>query len=151
MKTLSNLKIGIGIFLLSLAIEPAFSQEFCTCNLQRETEWDSDTLIYSVGLTVFPESRVHRMYFAVAQDEDETYYIQSNMSDKLYEFSKADHSVSDQWGEFGRAVSLRKAILEIISEDMFRVQCPGVYLDNRTYDFSSILTYTESSVLLKAR
>jgi hypothetical protein len=140
MKMVINLTLSVEFFLI-LAAQPAFSQDFCTCNLQRETAWDSDTLIYSAGLTVFPESRVHRMYFAIAQDEDDIYYIQSNMSDKLYLFDKADHSVSDQWGEFGRAVSLRKAILEIISEDMFRVQCSGVYLDNRTYDFSSILTY----------
>ncbi|MEM9675173.1 MAG: hypothetical protein AAF992_21445 [Bacteroidota bacterium] len=141
MKTVLNLTRGIGILILIMTFQSAFSQDFCTCNLQRETAWDSDTLIYSAGLTVFPESRVHEMFFVVAQDDDDIYYIQSNKSDKLYLFDKADRSVSDQWGEFGRAVSLRKAILEIISEDMFRVQCPGVYLDNRTYDFSSILTY----------
>ncbi|MEM9834793.1 MAG: hypothetical protein AAF944_29505, partial [Bacteroidota bacterium] len=109
-----------------------------------ETEWDSDTLIYSADLTVFSESRVHELFFAIAQDEDQTYYIQSNVNPKLYIFSKEDHSVSDQWGEFGRAVSLRKAILEILGEDMFRTQCQGVYLDKRTYDFSSILTYLDA-------
>ena len=137
-----NLTLSIA-FLLIIAMPSAFSQDFCTCNLQRETAWDSDTLIYSAGLTVFPESRVHKMFFAIAQDEDKIYYIQSSISEKLYLFDKTERSVSDQWGEFGRAVSLRKAILEIISEDMFRVQCPGVYLDNRTYDFSSILTYLD--------
>lgn len=143
MKKLFTLKQFVGAILLTVTMLPAYSQEFCTCNLKRETEWDSDTLIYSADLTVFSQSQVHELYFAVAQDEDNTYYIQSNVSDKLYMFSKADRSVSDQWGEFGRAVSLRKAILAIVAEDMFRVQCRGVYLDDRTYDFSSILTYLD--------
>ena len=129
------------MLLIALTLQPALSQEFCTCNLQRETDWDSDTLIYSAGLTVFPESRVHQFYFVVAQDENEVYYIQSDISDKQYVFFKDDRSVADQWGAFGNAVSLRKALLEILSKDMFSVQCPSVYLDNRTYDFSSILTY----------
>ncbi|WKN42342.1 hypothetical protein [Tunicatimonas pelagia] len=141
MKKLTNLTLGIGILFFSFTAQSGFAQDFCTCNLERETEWDSDTLIYSAALTVFSESSVRELYFAIAQDEDQTYYIQSNVSPKLYIFSKADRSVSDQWGEFGRAVSLRKAILEIIGEDMFRTQCQGVYLDKRTYDFSSVLTY----------
>lgn len=140
MERLPILKSGLLILLILLVVKPVFSQEFCTCNLQRETEWDSDTLIYSVGLTVFPESRVHKLYFAIAQDEEEIYFIQSNISDKHYVFFKDAHSVEDQWGSFGRAVSLRKALLEILSKDMFGVQCPNIYLDNRTYDFSSILT-----------
>ncbi len=141
MKKLSSLKLGIGALFFIFTMQSGFAQDFCTCNLARETEWDSDTLIYSADLTVFSESRVHELFFAIAQDDNQTYYIQSNVSPKLYIFSKADRSVSDQWGEFGRAVSLRKAILEILGEDMFRTQCQGVYLDKRTYDFSSILTY----------
>ena len=142
MKKVTRLMLGIGVLILVLAVQSGIAQDFCTCNLERETEWDSDTLIYSANLTVFSESRVRELYFAIAQDEDQTYYIQSNVNPKLYVFSKADRSVSDQWGEFGRAVSLRKAILEIIAEDMFRTQCQGVYLDKRTYDFSSVLTYS---------
>nr|WKN35526.1 hypothetical protein K4G66_24430 [Tunicatimonas sp. TK19036] len=145
MERLYKMKLGCFLFLFSLAMSPAFSQEFCTCNLQRETDWDSDTLLYSVGLTVFPESRVYQFLFAVAQDEEKVYYIQSDISDKQYVFYKADRSVEDQWGSFGYAVSVRKALLEIVSKDMFGVQCPSIYLDNKTYDFSSILTYNYHS------
>lgn len=142
MKNLINHgKWGVVALLISLFGHTAFSQEFCTCDLKRVTDWDSDTLIYSAGITVFPDAQVHELYFAIAQDEDQVFYIQSNVVDKQYVFYKADHSVADQWGTFGQAVSLRKALLEILSKDIFGVQCPNIYLDNKTYNFSSILTY----------
>lgn len=116
------------------------AQDICTCNLERLTPADSDTSVFSANISVFPEAEVIEVFFAIAGDENGTYQIQTNISDKAYSYDKETNVVSDSWGDFGRAASVKKSLLEVLSKDLMRVQCPNIYLDNQTYDFSSILS-----------
>lgn len=126
-------------FLLSA---PAWSQEFCTCNLQRLTAADSDTLVYVAAISVFPEAETKEVYFAVDGDEETgKFRIRTNISDKAYAYDKDSNVVSDSWGDFGKAASIKKSLMEVLSKDLMRVHCSNIYLDRRTYDFSSILSY----------
>ena len=132
-------------YLLSLLIAPIFataawSQEFCTCNLERLTPADSDTSVFSASISVFPEAEIHEVYFAVAGDDQGIYQIQTNISDKVYAYDSDTNIVSDSWGDFGRAASIKKSLLEVLSKDLMQAYCKNIYLDNRTYDFSSILS-----------
>lgn len=132
-------------YLLSLlvafaTISTAWSQDFCTCNLQRLTPADSDTSVYSASISIFPEADVQEVYFAVGGDEQGIYQIQTNISDKIYSYDKDTNVISDSWGDFGRAASIKKSLLEILSKDLMQAYCENIYLDNRTYDFSSILS-----------
>lgn len=138
------LAIASSALLLS---STAWAQDFCTCNLERLTPADSDTAVYSAAISVFPEAEVHEVYFAVAGDEQGIYQIQTNISDKVYAYDKDTNVLSDSWGDFGKAVSVKKSLLEVLSKDLMSVHCANIYLNNRTYDFSTILssirTYSE--------
>ena len=130
--------IGLSVLLTS----PAWAQEFCTCNLQRLTSADSDTLVYIAAISVFPEAETQEVFFAVDGDEETgDYRIRTNISDKVYSYDKDSNLVSDSWGDFGEAASIKKSLLEVLSKDLMRVHCSNIYLDNRTYDFSSILSF----------
>lgn len=118
----------------------AWAQDFCTCNLERLTPADSDTSVYSASISVFPEAEVIEVYFAVAGDEQGVYQIQTNISDKVYSYDKDTNVLSDSWGDFGKAVSVKKSLLAVLSKDLMSVHCANIYLDNQTYDFSSILS-----------
>ena len=135
------LTITLGSLLLSSS---AWAQDFCTCNLERLTPADSDTSVYSAAISVFPEAEVHEVYFAVAGDEQGVYQIQTNISDKVYSYDKETNILSDSWGDFGKAVSVKKSLLEVLSKDLMSVHCANIYLDNQTYDFSSILSSTRA-------
>lgn len=131
----------LACFGLSLSA-PAWAQEFCTCNLQRLTAADSDTLVYVAAISVFPEAETQEVFFAVDGDEAEgEYRIRTNISDKVYSYNKDSNLVSDSWGDFGEAASIKKSLLEVLSKDLMSVHCSNIYLDNRTYDFSSILSF----------
>ncbi len=133
--------IGLSVLLTS----PAWAQEFCTCNLQRLTSADSDTLVYIAAISVFPEAEVQEVFFAVDGDEETgNYRIRTNISDKVYAYDKDSNVVSDAWGDFGEAASIKKSLLEVLSKDLMRVHCSNIYLDKRTYDFSSILSFAPS-------
>ena len=125
-----------------LLMSPAWAQEFCTCNLQRLTSADSDTLIYIAAISVFPEAEMQEVFFAVDGDEETgDYRIRTNISDKVYTYNKETNLVSDSWGDFGEAASIKKSLMEVLSKDLLRVHCSNIYLDKRTYDFSSILSF----------
>lgn len=128
------------VMIITLSSFVVQAQDFCTCNLERLTPADSDTLVFSASISVFPEAEVHEVYFAVAGDENGIYQIQTNISDKAYIYDKETNTVSDSWGDFGKAASVKKSILEVLSKDLMRVQCGNIYLDNKTYDFSSVLS-----------
>ena len=121
-------------------VATAWSQDFCTCNLQRLTPADSDTSVFSASISIFPEADIQEVYFAVAGDEQGVYQIQTNISDKVYSYDRDTNVVSDSWGDFGRAASIKKSLLEVLSKDLMQVYCTNIYLDNQTYDFSSILS-----------
>ncbi len=129
--------IFASLFLLS---NVALAQDFCTCNMERLTEASSDTLVFSASISVFPEAEIHEVFFAVSGDGEGSYLIQTNISDKTYTYDKGDNRVADAWGSFGRAASVKKSLLEILSKDLMRVQCGNIYLDKQTYDFSSVLS-----------
>lgn len=130
------------IFLSALLTGPAWAQEFCTCNLQRLTSADSDTLVYVADISVFPEAETQEVYFAVDGDEETgEYRIRTNISDKVYAYNKETNLVSDSWGDFGEAASIKKSLMEVLSKDLMSVHCSNIYLDKRTYDFSSILSF----------
>lgn len=130
--------IGLSILLTS----PAWAQEFCTCNLQRLTSADSDTLVYMAAISVFPEAETQEVFFAVDGDEETgEFRIRTNISDKVYAYDKDSNIVSDAWGDFGEAASIKKSLMEVLSKDLMRVHCSNIYLDKRTYDFSSILSF----------
>ncbi len=130
--------IGLSLLLTG----PAWAQEFCTCNLQRLTSADSDTLVYIAAISVFPEAEMQEVFFAVDGDEETgEYRIRTNISDKVYAYNKETNLVSDSWGDFGRAASIKKSLMEVLSKDLLRVHCSNIYLNKRTYDFSSILSY----------
>lgn len=133
-------------YLLALLFVPffaasAWSQEFCTCNLERLTPADNDTSVFSASISIFPEAEIQEVYFAVAGDEEGIYQIQTNISDKIYLYDRNTNIVSDSWGDFGTAASVKKSLLEVLSKDLLESYCANIYLDNRTYDFSSILSY----------
>lgn len=129
----------LGILFITLFTTLAWGQKFCTCQLERITELDSDTIIYRASLTVFPEAAVQEVYFGIVQDEF-TYIIQTNMSDRQYIYDETAREVSDAWQSFGRAANLRSSLMAILSEDLFHVHCSNIYLDNKTHDFSTILS-----------
>ena len=128
------------ILAVLVASSTAWAQQFCTCNLEKVADIEGDTIIYSAAISVFPEAEVHEVYFAVAESEEGVYQIQSSQSEKGYFYDKNTNRVSDAWGDFGTAASIKKSILEVLSKDLFRGYCSNIYLDNRTYDFSSILS-----------
>ena len=125
---------------VALLCSSAWAQEFCTCNLERLTPADSDTSVYSASISVFPEAEIIEVYFAVAGDEQGIYQIQTNISDKVYSYDKDTNIVSDSWGDFAQAASVKKSLLEVLSKDLIQSHCSNIYLDNKTYDFSSILS-----------
>ena len=127
-------------FSTMLLASSAWAQDFCTCNLERLTPADSDTAVYSAAISVFPEAEVHEVFFAVAGDAQGVYRIQTNISDKVYSYDKDSNVLSDSWGDFGNAVSVKKSLLEVLSKDLMSVHCANIYLDNKTYDFSAILS-----------
>ncbi|MGB3777235.1 MAG: hypothetical protein WA960_02675 [Tunicatimonas sp.] len=130
------------IVLSALLTVPAWAQEFCTCNLQRLTSADSDTLVYVAAISVFPEAETQEVFFAVDGDEETgEFRIRTNISDKVYSYDKDSNVVSDAWGDFGEAASIKKSLMEVLSKDLMRVHCSNIYLDKRTYDFSSILSF----------
>ncbi len=129
----------LGILLMSLITTLAWGQKFCTCQLERLTALDSDTTIYRASLTVFPEAMVQEVFFGILQNES-VYFIQADISDRQYVYDETERNVSNGGRNLGRAVSLRNSLLAILSEDLFNVYCPYIYLDNKTHDFSSILS-----------
>lgn len=135
----------LGILFITLFATAAWGQKFCTCQLERITELDSDTIIYHAALTVFPEAVVQEVYFGIVQEES-TYIIQTNIGDRQYMYDEIAREVSDAWQSFGRAASLRSSLLSILSEDLFNVHCSNIYLDNKTHDFSTILTSIEEAL-----
>lgn len=125
------------LFLLSTA--PGWAQKFCTCQLERVSDKDSDTIIYRAALTVFPEAAVQEVYFGIVQEE-QSYYIESDVENRQYVYNASAREVSDPWRSYGRAPNLRSSLLTILSEDLFNVHCHDIYLDNQTHDFTTILS-----------
>ena len=134
------MKYVLSFVLLAVISTTAWSQDFCTCNLQRLTPADSDTSVFSASISIFPEADNQEVYFAVSGDEQGIYQIQTNISDKVYAYDRDTNVVSDAWGDFGKAASIKKSLLEVLSKDLMQAYCANIYLDNRTYDFSSILS-----------
>ena len=139
------MKYLFSFLITVLFASTAWSQQFCTCNLERLTPADSDTSVYSASISIFPEAEIQEVYFAVAGDEQGIYQIQTNISDKVYSYDRHTNVISDSWGDFGTAASIKKSLLEVLSKDLMQAYCTNIYLDNRTYDFSSILSSRYSS------
>ena len=134
------MKFFLSVALITVFASTAWSQDFCTCNLERLTPADSDTSVFSAYISIFPEAEIQEVYFAVAGDEQGIYQIQTNISDKVYSYDRDTNIISDSWGDFGKAVSIKKSLLEVLSKDLMKSYCANIYLDNQTYDFSSILS-----------
>ncbi len=130
----------IGALLLTLFTTLAWGQQkFCTCQLERLTEPESDTIVYRASLTVFPEAMVQEVHFGILQ-QDELYYIQPSIADRVYTYNEKERNLSSPWKSLGRVASLRSSLLAILSQDLFSTYCNDIYLDNKTHDFSSVLT-----------
>ena len=134
------MKYFLSLLFVTLMATTAWSQEFCTCNLERLTPADSDTSVYSASISIYPEAEIQEVYFAVADDGQGVFQIQTNISDKMYSYDRNTNVVSDSWGDFGEAASVKKSLLQVLSKDLLESYCSNIYLDNRTYDFSSILS-----------
>lgn len=134
----------IGVLLLTLLTTMAWGQKFCTCQLEQLTEMDSDTIIYRASLTVFPEAVVQEIYFGILKIES-IYHIQSDVEERVYYYDEVERDLSDDRMSFGRAVSLRNSLLSILSKDLFSIHCANIYPDDKTYDFSSVLTSINKS------
>lgn len=130
----------IGVLLVILfTTTMVWGQKFCTCQLEQLTEMDSDTIIYRASLTIFPEAVVQEVYFGILKAES-IYHIQPDVGERMYYYDEAKRDLSDDWRSFGRAVSLRSSLLSILSKDLFSIHCASIYPDDKTYDFSSVLT-----------
>lgn len=129
----------LGVLCITLFTTMAWGQKFCTCQLERLTEIDSDTIIYRAALSVFPEAAVQEVLFGIVQDGP-VYLIQTDISDRQYKYDENAREISDAWQSFGRAASLRSSLLAILSEDLFHVHCSSIYLDDKVHDFSTILS-----------
>lgn len=133
----------IGILLIFLfTITTSWAQKFCTCQLERLTEVGTDTIIYRASLTVFPEAVVQEIFFGIIKDADE-YFIESDVEDRQYVYNETVREVSDSQRSYGRAANLRSSLLAILSKDIFNVHCSNIYLDNKTHDFTTILSSIE--------
>lgn len=129
-----------GILLIFLfTITTGWAQKFCTCQLERLTEIETDTIIYMASLTIFPEAIVQEIFFGIIKDADE-YFIEPDIGNRQYVYNETVREVSDNWRSYGRAANLRSSLLMILSEDLFNVHCSDIYLDNKTHDFTTILS-----------
>ncbi len=133
------MKSIFGILLILFTATTGWAQKFCTCQLERLTGIESDTIVYRASVTVFPEALVQEIFFGIIELNDE-YFIEPDIIGKQYVYNTTDREVGDNWRSYGRAANLRHSLLTILSEDIYNVHCDNIYLDNQTHDFTTILS-----------